>query len=129
MARELRNSLFLKLRIFCPLCWAQIIIVAVGANQTIRQASHQCGDVMIVAIVVSTVVVVPNNIEQKALHLHGSSTVLPSYVCNGFGDGALYQVGATVCKVVGTGHGRSWQTEQLAKCLLQVKETDPLSSL
>jgi len=63
---------------------------------------------MIIAVVVAAIVVVSHKIEYKTLRLHRRFAVLPFDSGNCLGDGTLDEVQASIRKIIGPRHRRSW---------------------
>ena len=81
---------------------------------------------MVVAVIVSTVVVVAHHIKKKAFDVLGCLAVSTFDLGDSLGDCTLDDVRAAIREVVRTSHPRIRQAEELLESLLEMEQTYPV---
>lgn len=104
MAGEFLDRLLSELKLVSLSLNIHIHISILIGDQTVRQTMHQRRYVVVVTVLVATVVVVPDNVEQESLSLQGSPAVFALDLCDCLGNGALDQVQAPVREVIRARH-------------------------
>ena len=108
MARKLFNGFFSKVKLFCLYSKVELSYdTRRNTDKTLGQAPHKSRNIMVVAIIVSTIVVISHKVEKETLGLHRCLAVLTLDSSNSLGDSTLYKVQASIREIIGPCHRRS----------------------